>query len=61
MRTEPVETYRGLLIFEDTPKDRASGKVRGFRCTANGRQLKAETLAAIKALIDRDQTRGRSD
>jgi hypothetical protein len=62
MRTEPVETYRGVLIYKDTmSRDRTHRSRSAFRCSANGTDHSAEDLTTIKRLIDRDRERGRSN
>jgi hypothetical protein len=50
MNTEPVETYRGILIYQARLPD---GRNQ-FRCTVNGEQVQAQTLPAVMEEIDRE-------
>jgi hypothetical protein len=51
MKTEPVETYRGTLIYQDRLPDGRSQ----FRCTVNGKQIQTQTLNAMREELDRER------
>ena len=55
MRTEPIEIYRGIVIYED--RSRRTHQCIQFRCTVDGQNVKAETLSALKGQIERRQGR----
>ena len=53
MNTDPIETYRGILIYHDRPRNTRAARSIQFRCFVNGKQIQAGTLAVIRSEIDR--------
>ena len=53
MRSEPIQTYRGVLIYEDRRK--ATGAVVRDRATVNGKPVDGATLDIVKQAIDWQQ------
>jgi hypothetical protein len=53
MHTEPIETYRGVLIYHDMPQKPSAEERAQFRCMAQGKWLTAETKASLREQIDR--------
>ena len=54
MTTEPIETYRGILVYHDRPRNSRAARSIQFRCTVNGRRFQKETLIALRNAIDRE-------
>lgn len=52
MNTEPVQTYRGVLIYENTERDKDGFVRRSHHCSVNGDRIDSNTLEAMKRRID---------
>jgi hypothetical protein len=52
MATEPVQTYRGVLIYQETNRAHDGKRLTSHRCQVNGLRLDAQTIEALKRRID---------
>jgi hypothetical protein len=51
MQTEPVEMYRGVLIYQDM-KEKAGERTTSYRAIVSAEPFEAHTLKSLKQWID---------